>query len=176
MRPKIVDKLNNYFGSTDWQGGGESESSEGAGFTPAVFYALGSGSVGLGTALGTVPLDTPAFEDTGYSLSNNQITIGSELDGKRAKITWAVAGGGAANRVEIRSELQLDPTGSGSFSRIKGSSNYTARNTAQAQGGVQGIHFVTLADGNVFQIQALRDGSTANLIADETHISIETLS
>ena len=142
---------------------------DGTGATSALFYALGSGSANLGLALGTVPLATATFSDTGYTLTSNEITIGAALDGKRAFITWAVAGSGAANRVEIRSELQVDTV------RVKGSSNYVSRNATQDQGGVQGSHMMTLSTGDVIRVQALRDGSTANLLADETHVSIQTL-
>lgn len=149
--------------STIWAPGG------GGGFTVSLFYALGSGSANLGTTLGTVPLDVATFADTGYTLLSNEVTIGAELNGKRARVSWAVAGSGATNRVEIRSELQVNSV------REKGSSNYTARNGTQSQGGVQGTHYLTLNTGDVLRVQALRDGSTANLIADETHLSIETL-
>ena len=160
---EIVTAINSELGGTTWQGGG------GGGSSPAIFYALGSGSANLGTALGTVPLATADFEDTGYTQSGGEVTIGSELDGRRVKVTWQVAGTGATNRVEIRSELQVNSV------RVKGSSNYTARNTAQNRGGVHGSHIMTVSDGDVIRIQALRDGSTANLLADETHLSIETL-
>ena len=142
---------------------------DGAGSTSAIFYALGTGTANLGTSLGTVPLAAATFADTGYTLSANQITIGAALNGKRAFITWAVAGNGATNRVEIRSELQVDTV------RVKGSSNYVSRNATQDQGGVQGSHMMTLSTGDVIRVQALRDGSTANLLADETHDSIQTL-
>ena len=140
----------------------------GGGSAPAIFYALGSGSLAIGTVIGTIPLATAVKSDTGYSVASNQVTIGSELDGKWAYITWAVAGSGATNRVEIRSQLQVDTV------VVKASSNYTARNSAQTQGGVQGSHYMQLSTGQVIRMQALRDGSTANLLANETHLSIET--
>ena len=139
-----------------------------AGPTPSIFYALGSGTASIGTALGTISLATATFADTGY-FGTSTITIGSELNGKRARVTWSVAGSGATNRVEIQSELQVNGV------RVKGTSNYTARNPTQANGGVQGFHMLTLNTGDELRIRALRVGAVVSLIADETHLSIETL-
>lgn len=135
----------------------------------AVFYALGSGSANLGTSLGTVPLATAVKEDTGYTLASNQVTIGSELDGKWAEVSWSVTGNGATGRVEIRSELQVNST------KVKGARDYTARDATQDGGGVSGSHVLQLSTSDVIRVQALRDGSTANLVADETHLCIKTL-
>ncbi|NRA49247.1 MAG: collagen-like protein [Phaeodactylibacter sp.] len=140
-----------------------------AGGTPAIFYALGSGSANLGTSLGTIPLATPIKSDTGYSVASNEVTIGSDLNDKWAEITWAVAGSGATNRVEVRSQLEINGV------RVKGSSNYVSRNTVQDRGGIQGFHIAQLSTGDVIRVRALRDGSTCNLLADETHLAIQTL-
>lgn len=53
------------------------------GGSKSTFYALGSGSANLGTTLGTVPLATPDESDTGYSVASNEVTIGSDLNGKK---------------------------------------------------------------------------------------------
>ena len=150
------------------------DAASGGGFTPAIFYALGSGSANLGTSLGTVPLAAASISDTGYSLASNEVTIAADLDGKNARVDWSVGGTGATNRVEIRSELQVDPDGLSGYSAVKSGSNYTARNGTQNTGGVHGYHYLALATGMKLRIQALRDGSTANLVANATSLSIET--
>ncbi len=152
----------------------EPASGGGSGVTPAVFYAIGSSTANLGTSLSTLALASATISDTGYSQLGGIITIGSELNGKTARVDWAVGGSGATNRVEVRSELQVD-TGGG-YSAVKTSSNYTARNGTQNTGGVQGHHYLTLSTGMTIRVQALRDGSTCNLITDACSVGIQTLS
>jgi len=142
----------------------------GGGVTPAIYYAQGAGTGNLGTSFSTLDWAAAAISDTGYSESGGVITISSALNGKVARIDWALEGSGATNRVEIRTQLRVDS------SVVATSSNYSARNTTQAQGGVAGFHYLTLSTGDQIDLQALRDGSTANLITTGTMLSIETKS
>lgn len=142
---------------------------------PRIFYALGADTSNLGTSLATVVWDTPARSDTGYSDSSGVITITSALNGKWAEFFWSVGGSGANNRVEIRTELQIDPDGVSGFTAEKVSDNYTARNATQDTGGIQGFHVHQLATGMKIQIQALRDGSTVNKIKKATSLYIKTV-
>lgn len=148
----------------------------GGGFTSTLFYALGSGSANLPTSLANVPLAAPQVNTLAASVSSNEITIPASADGKLARIDFAVGGSGATNRCELRAEIQVDPDGASGFSRVKGTANYVARNGNQNTGGVQGHHYLTLATGMVIRFQALRDGSTSNLRADESSLAILTLS
>ena len=83
---------------------------------------------------------------------------------------------GATNRVEIYSELEIDPDGLSGYTVEAIAANYSARNTAQEQGGVNGFFYVTLATGMLIRVRAQRTGSTANKIIAGTQISIETKS
>lgn len=146
----------------------------GGGSSPSLFYALSNqGGSSLGTSLGTLTWAAADFEDSGFSESGGVVTIGAALDGQRARIDWQIEATGATNRVELRSQLQVD-TGGG-FSVVKRAANYSARNSTQNEGGVSGFHLLTLATGMQIRVQALRQGSIANLHADGTSIAITTL-
>lgn len=152
----------------------EDQSGGGGGSAPSLYYAQAANSNNLSTTLATIDLGTAVFADSGFSESGGVVTIGSALNGQRARVDWAINATGATNRVEIRSELQVD-TGGG-FSAVASAANYSARNGTQNTGGVSGFHYLTLTTGMEIRVQALRDGSTANKIINGTMLSIETKS
>ncbi len=147
-----------------------SHAGSGGGSAPAIFYAQGNSTADVGTGFATLTWATPVYEDSGYSEAGGTVTIGSALNGKRARVDWSVLGQGAGNRVELNSILQVD---SSTVSRM---SDYTARNASADEGGVTGYHYLTLVTGMTIRVQAAKVGSTANLITQGTSLSIETKS
>jgi hypothetical protein len=145
-----------------------------AGIGPSVFYALGNSTSNLGTSLGTVTWAAAAKSDAGFSEASGVITIGSDLDGEWARVDWAVGGDGATSRVTVDAELQVDPDGKSGYSAVKSTSIYSARDSTHNHGGVQGYHYLQLAEGMTIRVQAKRTGSTCNLVTNECSISIET--
>jgi len=142
----------------------------GGGYTPAIFYAQGNSTSNLGTSLATRTWAAATFEDAGYSESGGTVTIGSALNGKRARVDWSILCTGATNRIEIDSEFQVN---SAAVARMN---NYSARNTTQDEGGLVGHHYLTLTTGMTLRIQAFRIGSTGNLVTTGTSFTIETKS
>ena len=158
----------------DLVAGGEttlhSHAGGGGGFTPQIFYAQGDSTSNLGTSLGTLTWTTPVYEDTGYTESSGTVTIGSALNGKRSRVDWNILCTGGTNRVELEVELQVDG------STVARMNNYSARNATQDEGGMAGYHYLTLTTGMTIRVQALRIGSTANLVTTGTSFAIETKS
>ena len=151
------------------------------GYTPFLFYAYANDTSNLGTSLSPVDWSTGQFVDTGYTQTNESgtrdvVTIGADLDGKRARVDWMVGGEGATDIVEIRTELQVDPDGVSGYTTVKEAANNTAHDSTQDTGGVVGHHYMTLATGMKIRISALRDGSTANKRPLLCSLSIETKS
>jgi len=142
----------------------------GGGYTPLVVQRNRTGTTNLGTALATIPFDNSQIDDGGVSYSAGEFTVLAAWNGKRVRVDWSIGGNGATNRIEIRSELQLNS------SVIKEASNYTARNSAQNTGGISGFCVLTVSTNDVIRVQALRDGSVCNNIPDETMITLTTLS
>ena len=142
----------------------------GGGYTPEIVQRNRTGTTNLGTALATIPFDNSQIDDGGLSYSAGEFTVLSAWNGKRVRVDWSIGGNGATNRVEIRSELQLNST------VVKEASNYTARNSAQNTGGISGFCVLTVSTNDVIRVQALRDGSNCNNIPDETMITFTTLS
>lgn len=142
----------------------------GGGYTPQVVQRNRSGTTSLTTSLATIPFDNVQIDDGGLSYSGGEFTVEAAWNNKRVRVDWSIAGTGATNRVEIRSELQLNSA------VIKEASNYTARNGTQNTGGISGFCIIdSVATDDVIRVQALRDGSTCNNIPDETMITFTTL-
>ncbi len=142
----------------------------GGGFTPLIFYAQGDSTSNLGTSAGTLTWATPVYEDAGYTESGGTVTIGSALNGKRARVDWNILCSGGTNRVELDVEFQVDG------SAVARMNNYSARNSSQDEGGLSGYHYLTLTTGMDLRLRAFRVGSTANLVTTGTSFAIETKS
>ncbi|MEO0322978.1 MAG: hypothetical protein AAF447_08470 [Myxococcota bacterium] len=113
----------------------------------------------------------PAFEDAGFLHAEGEITIGPELNGRRALFSWMVSGTVTGNnRLEIQTVLQLDGA------TVAEGDNYAARNNTQSRGGSGGEFVAVLATGQVWRVQALRDGTTSTLRPLGTRLRIETKS
>ncbi len=147
-------------------GGDTAKHSHAGGSSPRVFYVVNTSTSNLGTSLATEDHETVVKQDSGYSESGGEVTI---TTAGWYEFHWSVQCTGASNRIEMRTELQIDGA------KVKGSSNYTARNTTQNTGGVTGHHVANISAGEVVRVQALRDGSTANKIAGDCSLLISSL-
>lgn len=137
-----------------------------SGSSTSIFYAVNTDSTNLITSLSTMSLGNEIKKDSIYThTGNGEITV---TQAGNYFFAWSVVGTGASNRVEIRSELQVNST------KVKGTSCYTARNSAQNTGGVQGFHFQHLSANDIVRVQSLRDGSTANKIVGDCSLYIES--
>ena len=142
----------------------------GGGFTPQIFYAQGNSTANVGTSLATLTWAAAVFEDTGYTESAGTVTIGSALNGKRARVDWSILCVGATNRVELDVEFQVNSVA------VARMNNYSARNATEDEGGMVGYHYLTLTTGMALRLRAMKVGSTANLVTTGTSFAIETKS
>ena len=142
----------------------------GGGSTPQIYYAQGADTSNLGTSLGTIDWATAVFSDPGYTESAGTITIGSALNGKRARVDWHLDCTDGSNRVELYTELQVN----GVAQSV--ASNYSARNSTYNMGGCGSFLYLTLTTDDEIRLRARRSGSTANKAQNGTMLSIETKS
>jgi hypothetical protein len=155
--------------------------SGGGGSSAAIFMSKISSDVALQAASGTNPprpvatinWNDVSISDTGYTNSSGEITIGSELDGKRATFNVCVLGDGFNNRTQVVVEIEVD-TGSG-FTSIMRSSNYNSRDSDQNEGSTVISGFVReLTTGEVYRIRVGNnfDGAVGSMSSEGTMISI----
>lgn len=142
----------------------------GGGITPVIFFAQSANTDNLSTSMATLDWSTPIITNAAFSESGGVITIGSALNGKVTRVDWSIQCDGGSNRVELRSELQVNG------GTVAVSNNYTCRNTTQDTGGITGYHYLVLSTDDEIRVRALRDGSTADKIVIGTSIAIETKS
>ncbi len=155
-------------GHADLVDGGETAlHSHSGGSSPRIFYAVNTGTSGLGTSLTTVDFEDVQIMDSGYSESGGEVTI---LTAGRYEISSQVMCSGASNRVEIVMELQVNG------GKVKGACNYSARNSTQDRGGANILpHIATLSVNDVVRVQSQKSGSNAYKIAGDCSLLIGSL-
>jgi hypothetical protein len=143
------------------------DASSGSGSTSALFLALKTDG-GAITATATNPptastivtWDAPTKQDTGYSISSGEVTIGSELNDKWLLVNIQINGDGFNNRTQVVIELQQD-TGGG-YSTLIRSSNYNSRDGDQNEGATSINGFlVQVSTGDKLKVMCANNTDSA---------------